>query len=318
MRRRLGPATVLDVRQPEIITSASAATIAAVTSLVDGIELETGVRHLSDHLWHDLREGGRPGYVGVTMTESDRLIAYAQVSSGNEQRQVEVVTSPSHERVEVTEALINTVIVAVAASGGGDTVWWIHDIENGAPAIAERAGFFPDRRLYQMRCALPLSRQSSVVTRAFVPGADDAAWLRVNNRAFDHHDEQGGWTLDMLRQRIEADWFDASGFRLYETDGKLVAFCWTKVHSDTNPPLGEIYVIAVHPDAHGSGLGSELTLAGLDWLANQGLSTGMLYVDADNFTAVAMYQRLGFTVYRTDQSFVREIAATDSPKKVNE
>ena len=48
-------------------------------------------------------------------------------------------------------------------------------------------------------------------------------------------------------------WFDPDGFRLHERDGRLAAFCWTKV--TTTSASCEIYVIAVDPDFHGLGLG---------------------------------------------------------------
>ena len=54
---------------------------------------------------------------------------------------------------------------------------------------------------------------------------------------------------------------------------------------DTDPPMGEIYVIGVDPDFHGRGWGRALTQAGLAWLAGRGLTVGMLYVDADNVPA---------------------------------
>ena len=41
-------------------------------------------------------------------------------------------------------------------------------------------------------------------------------------------------------------------------------------------------MIAVDPDFHGQGLGSEMTLAGLDHLASLGIETALLYVDAAN------------------------------------
>ena len=71
--------------------------------------------------------------------------------------------------------------------------------------------------------------------------------------------------------------------------------CWTKVHHDHGESFGEIYVLAVDPDYAGRGLGHELTLAGLDYLAAEGTAEAMLYVDASNVRAVSFYVGLGFT-----------------------
>jgi mycothiol synthase len=79
------------------------------------------------------------------------------------------------------------------------------------------------------------------------------------------------------------------------------------VHDDRDPVLGEIYVIASHPDFHGLGLGKALTLAGLDHLARKGIGTGMLYVDADNAPAVGLYEHIGFTIHHDDRAFVGDV-----------
>ncbi len=93
------------------------------------------------------------------------------------------------------------------------------------------------------------------------------------------------------QQREAEPWFDPAGFLLHERDGKLAAFCWTKVHADVAPPMGEIYVIAVDPEFHGLGLGKALTVAGLENIAARGLTVGMLHVDAANTAAMGLYDQ---------------------------
>ncbi len=173
-------------------------------------------------------------------------------------------------------------------------------------------GFELDRELLQLRRPLPTGRAVTIETRAFVPGADEQAFLDVNNRAFAGHGEQGGWTPESVRLREAEPWFDPAGFRLLERDGRLAGFCWTKVHPPSPAEqhhqnthgLGEIYVIAVDPDFAGQGLGSQLTLAGLEHLSNLGITEAMLYVDAGNRGAVSVYERLGFTVHSSSSAFV--------------
>jgi mycothiol synthase len=182
---------------------------------------------------------------------------------------------------------------------------WVEETTADDLAEAEAGGYTIARQLHQLRCALPLAETTDLVTRPFRAGQDEEAWLEVNNRAFAWHPDQGGWTLDVLEARMAQPWFDPDGFLLHEEDGRLLGFCWTKVHRDHDPPLGEIYVIAVDPDATGRGLGRALTVAGLAHLTTEGLRTGMLYVESTNEPALRLYESLGFTRHHTTTLFTR-------------
>ena len=197
----------------------------------------------------------------------------------------------------------------VRAGGGGPTYVWVSAPTAADDSLAAAAGLSVGRDLYELRVALPLP--APVVPLAWRPFRrpdDDAAWLEVNNAAFDWHPEQGGWTLEKLHESLDEPWVDLGGFLVHERDGRMAGFCWTKVHDEEDPPVGEIYVIAVHPDFHGLGLGKGLTLEAMGWLHRaRGLTVGNLFVDASNTTAVRMYESLGFQRYRTDRAYFGEI-----------
>ncbi len=182
--------------------------------------------------------------------------------------------------------------------------------------LARSAGFDLVRSTLQLRRSLPLDDHeghghgNELTFRPFRPGADEEAWLRVNNRAFAWHPDQSGWTRDDLVRREGQAWFRPEGFLVHDAAaGAIDGFCWTKIHTEVEPALGEIYVIAVDPSAHGHGLGRALVVAGLDWLADQGLDTAMLYVEADNEPALALYKDLGFAEYQARRWWQRDLTA---------
>ncbi|HEX2699553.1 MAG TPA: mycothiol synthase, partial [Acidimicrobiales bacterium] len=203
--------------------------------------------------------------------------------------------------------LVRAALDVVRAEGGGRITLWVPKPDEGRDRVATAAGLRRARDLCQMRRPLPVGLPFELATRPFEPGHDEAAWLEVNNRAFAAHPEQGGWDIETLKRREAEPWFDPDGFLLHERDGRLAGFCWTKVHTDASPALGEIYVVAVDPRLQGQGLGRLLVLAGLHSLARAGLTTAMLYVDASNHAAVHLYEDLGFSVDHVDRAYVGDV-----------
>ena len=190
---------------------------------------------------------------------------------------------------------------ALGQTDGGRVQLWIREVDEPADQVARDLGFAAHRDLWQLRCLLP-NRPSNLATRAFTLHDLDE-FVEVNNRAFHWHPEQSGLTRASVEATMTEAWFDPDGFRLLHDDGRLVGFCWTKIHRGTEPDLGEIYVIAIDPSHHGRGLGKPMTLAGLEWLSAHGLEHGMLYVESDNDPANATYASIGFTRHHTDRAY---------------
>ena len=283
-----------------------------VLRFLDAAQVANDAR-LNDHLRLDLAQGPRPGFVAALAHDGATLVGYAQASMGNEGYIVDAIATVRLDSDTDQAALRTTLLSAVVDAVPADSAitWWAHPDETSA-ATAAAIGLLPDRGLLMMVRDLPVRLDAGVALRPFVVGTDEAAWLEVNNAAFAAHGEQGGWDDATLRQREREAWFDPNGFLLHERDGRLAAFCWTKLHPGAARDgglAGEIYVIAVHPQFHGLGLGRALTVAGLQHMQTVGATAAMLYVDSTNISAVKLYESLGFTVAHTEQSYRRSGAS---------
>jgi mycothiol synthase len=285
--------------------------LSEVDQLLLAVERADGQRPLSDHLWIDLRQGGRPGYAGLLGWQPghDHLVAYCQVSRGNDSWALDLIVHPHHryEMATIGPQLLSEALTVIREAGGGHVHWWVFEPTEIHASLAQSIGLHAGRTMLQMHVALPLREVTDIATTPFRSGVDDERWLTVNNAAFADHLEQGGWTQSTLESRKQEPWFNPNGFLLHNVGDELAGFCWTKVHLDTSPVLGEIYVIAVHPRFGGKGLGRSLTIAGLTYLQRAGISTGMLHVDADNERAVQLYKSLGFTITNQQRAFVGDV-----------
>lgn len=203
---------------------------------------------------------------------------------------------------------LGTALAAASLPGMERVDAWSHADHPAAERLASRWGVPRARELRIMELPGDVTLPSvasipGVTVRGFRPG-DEEAVLAVNAAAFAHHPEQGEMSLGDLRDRMAEDWFDPDGLLLaVDDDGPLLGFHWTKEHRDEPDPFGEVYVVAVNPKAAGRGLGTLLTNAGLRHLRERGLGTVILYVEADNAPAIAVYERQGFRVRRSEVQY---------------
>ncbi|MGW7252985.1 mycothiol synthase [Streptomyces sp. NPDC054834] len=295
-------------RSIETYSALSPGQAEAVLGLLAEAARVDGQQPVSEQGRLQLSGGAREGVSHLLLLVGDELVGYAQLEDTDpvEAPAAELVVHPAHRGHGHGRALGSALL---AASGKRLRVW-AHGGHSAARHLAQVLGLTLFRELRQMRRSLadpdlpdPVLPEG-VTVRAFVPGADDAAWLAVNAAAFAHHPEQGSLTRRDLDDRKSQPWFDPAGFFLAERSGELVGFHWTKVHAVEQ--LGEVYVLGVAPGRQGGGLGKALTMVGLRHLAAQGMPTAMLYVDADNKAAVSVYERLGFTTYETDLMYRTE------------
>ena len=213
---------------------------------------------------------------------------------------VSLAVGPEHRSVGLGAQLVD----AASVGGRPGLEAWSHGNHPSAAALAAAYGWRRVRDLWVLRrpaeVPLPaLPARDGVVLRAYDGSPHDLdELLRVNAAAFADHPEQGAMSAADVAERQAQPWWSPSGLVVAtDPDGRWLGFHWTKQHS---PALGEVYVVGIDPAAQGRGLGSLLTLAGLHHLHGLGVDEVLLYVEADNAPALAVYTKLGFTHAPTD------------------
>jgi mycothiol synthase len=260
----------------------------------------------------DVRSGARQPQL---LIEGEDAVGAAILGRG----QIDLVVHPRYRRRGHATAMLRRVF---GDEGGmsGDLTAWAHGDHPAARALADRFGFSATRTLLQLERPLTEADDSpelpaEPVITPFRPATADepgdaAEWVRLNALVFASHPEQGALTEADLAARQDEPWFDAGDLLLARAaqpdtagPGPILGYNWLKVEPGSS--LGEIYVLGVHPDAAGAGLGRALMLAGLARLRERGCTAVELYVEAESTTPVRLYRSLGFADRTVDVQYHR-------------
>ena len=284
----------------------------SVLSLIKAAHDFDGTPAIAEHVLLHLRHGGDKSDSHLVIEENKEVIAYAHLDTTDlvAGPSVEAVVHPQH-RGKGLGALILKEAIKIC---GDKTRIWSHGDLPAAKAIAASLNL---KRLWSNLLMSKSLGEIQPVTskypiRTFIPSLDNQSFLALNNNVFANYPDQGGWSEEDLKVRVNESWFDDKGFFVAEDKGELIGFCWTKIHGahthshsggdddHGHEALGEIYVLAVNPDYIGQGLGRDLTITGLNYLKYQGLNNVMLYVGVENKPAFKLYKSLGFNEFGSD------------------
>lgn len=316
---RVGDVEARVLRGDEAVTSVVAlldrAEQAAGVPLVDESErvrLEALVegRDRGDH-WHSVvarREDRAVGYAGLVLPAHDdgTGIANGDVAFDREATPCE----------PALVALLAAVDVLGRRHGARRLQVWLRHATDPDLRCAARAGYALDRRLGVLARGLDDDLAPDVpddVVLDHFSEADADAVVDVLAAAYAGTPD-GGWTREDFDEKRSYEWFDPADLLVARSaDGRVVGVHWTKRRGDRT---GEVYNLAVHPDAQGGRLGAVLLRAGLAHLREAGCRDVMLWVDLANERAVRLYTAEGFDVQWEDVALGRSLDQTSSTSRL--
>lgn len=257
--------------------------------------------------WHSVlarRDGDAVGYAGLVLpaSVSDDALARGDIA-------VDRAQGPCGPTLRALLAAVE--VLGSRHDAGRLQVWLRHATEEDLRCVT-RAGFLLDRRLGVLTRSLadlPSAPAPAGIEIGPFTDADADAVVDVLATAYAGTPD-GGWTRERFDAKRAYDWFDPDDLLLARRpDGRLGGLHWTKRRGEG---MGEVYNLAVHPDAQGERLGAALLIAGLEHLRSVGCDEAILWVDMANESATRLYTSLGFEVAWEDVALGRALVADQS------
>ncbi len=226
----------------------------------------------------------------------DDPVGYAGLAVGADDQQGvgDIVVS----RPDATVVLLDAVRHVAADHARVAAQIWARHVNDAFVEDARAAGWVPTRRLLVLGRSLnglldegqrDLPGEVSA-TAHDGSAAHDEAVADLLRRAYDGTPDED-WSAAEVARRRGYEWFRGEDLLLAWRGEELLGLHWTKQRDDG---FGEVYNLAVAPEAQGLGLGAALLDLGLLHLVGQGCTEIMLWVDASNADGRRLYASRGF------------------------
>jgi mycothiol synthase len=147
------------------------------------------------------------------------------------------------------------------------------------------------------------------VTHTFVHDQDEELLTNVRNVTFADHYGSVPRTVEEITYRTKQPDFFADGVFFAFDGDKIAGFCYTsrdqREWERRGETVGHIQLLGVMPEYRGRGLGRALLLEGVNYL-RQFVSLVELGVEGKNDNALALYESVGFKVYKGWGNMIKE------------
>ena len=194
------------------------------------------------------------------------------------------------------------------AARGEQAAGWRHWVRGGDPATAAAsARARQERELHQLRRPLPVDEPWDLDVRPFVvgPGRGRPGSRSTTAPSTGTPSRAAGRVADLAGARCAEPWFDPTGFLLHEDEGRLLGFCWTKVHADADAAARRDLRHRRRPGRRTSGAsGGRSSLAGPRPPPPHGPRLwGCSTSTARNEAGAPPLRQLGFEVHHIDRGY---------------
>lgn len=210
-------------------------------------------------------------------------------------RRLDVTLRRSPGPQDATAGLLHELLEGVQEDvASRPTEVWLRGASTADLAGAETHGLVPVRTLQVLRADLTTRdlQRTPLPEGLSVRAAREDDVRALARLLGDVYPDARAWDEEGLRIRRSSPWFrDEDVLLAADDDGTLAAVHWMKRRDATT---GEVHNLAVHPDSQGSGLGAAMLDLGLAHLHEVGCREVLLWVDAANTAALAVYASRGF------------------------